>query len=177
MIGQTLGHYRVVEQIGAGGMGEVYRAHDERLDRDVAIKVLPASSFSDPTARARLLREARTASQLNHPHICTIHEVGEADGQAYIAMKTPTNTAVALLAGGQGRDFRPMLGKLDKPVLYTITPELKQDGEFLKAKVPKARVEVFENSGHSLFVDEAERFNMLLEEFARTAFAAESRRN
>ena len=92
-------------------------------------------------------------------------------------MKTPTNTAVALLAGVLGRDFRPMLGKLDKPVLYTITPELKQDGEFLKAKVPKARVEVFENSGHCLFVDEAERFNALLEEFARTAFAPESRRN
>ncbi|MGH9555267.1 MAG: serine/threonine-protein kinase [Terriglobales bacterium] len=87
MIGQTLGHYRVLEQIGAGGMGVVYRAHDERLDRDVALKVLPADSFQDADARARLLREARTASRLNHPHICTIHEVGEADGQAYIAME------------------------------------------------------------------------------------------
>ncbi|MGH8730784.1 MAG: protein kinase domain-containing protein [Burkholderiales bacterium] len=87
MIGQTLGHYRVLEQIGAGGMGVVYRAHDERLDRDVALKVLPADSFQDESARARLLREARTASRLNHPHICTIHEVGEADGQAYIAME------------------------------------------------------------------------------------------
>ncbi len=87
MIGQMLGHYRVSEQIGAGGMGVVYRAHDERLDRDVALKVLPAASFQDETARARLLREARTASKLNHPHICTVHEVGEADGQAYIAME------------------------------------------------------------------------------------------
>ncbi|MDA2912834.1 protein kinase [Acidobacteriia bacterium AH_259_A11_L15] len=87
MVGRTLGHYRILEKIGAGGMGEVYRAHDERLDRDVAVKVLPPSSFADPTAHARLLREARTASKLNHPHICTIHEVGEADGQAYIAME------------------------------------------------------------------------------------------
>ena len=87
MIGQTLGHYRIESKLGAGGMGEVYRAHDEQLDRDVAIKVLPAASFRDATARARLLREARTASKLNHPHICTIHEVGEADGQAYIAME------------------------------------------------------------------------------------------
>jgi len=87
MTGQRLGHFRIVEKIGAGGMGEVYRAHDEQLDRDVAVKVLPASSFSDPTARARLLREARTASKLNHPHICTIHEVGESDSQAYIAME------------------------------------------------------------------------------------------
>ncbi len=87
MIGQRLGHYRIVEKIGEGGMGVVYRAHDESLDRDVALKVLPASSFSDPAARARLLREARTASQLNHPNICTIHEVGEAEGQGYIAME------------------------------------------------------------------------------------------
>ena len=87
MTGQRLGHFRIVDRIGAGGMGVVYRAHDEHLDRDVAIKVLPAASFRDPSARARLLREARTASKLNHPHICTIHEVGEAEGQAYIAME------------------------------------------------------------------------------------------
>ncbi|MCI0402311.1 MAG: serine/threonine protein kinase [Acidobacteria bacterium] len=85
--GTKLGHYKILAPIGAGGMGEVYRAHDEQLDRDVAIKVLPASHFSDDTARARLLREARAAAALNHPHICTIHEVGEADGQAYIAME------------------------------------------------------------------------------------------
>ncbi len=87
MLGKTLGHYRIVEKIGSGGMGEVYRAHDESLHRDVALKVLPASSFSDPGARARLLREARSAAGLNHPHICTIHEVGEAEGHAYIAME------------------------------------------------------------------------------------------
>src|SRR5512134_594497 len=87
MTGTRLAHYRILEKLGAGGMGEVYRAHDEQLDRDVAIKVLPASHFSDDTARARLLREARAVAALNHPHICTIHEVGEADGQAYIAME------------------------------------------------------------------------------------------
>jgi serine/threonine protein kinase len=91
MIGRQLGHFRIVAKIGAGGMGEVYRAHDEQLGRDVAIKVLPGSSFRDATARARLLREARTASRLNHPHICTIYEVGEGDpegaSQAYIAME------------------------------------------------------------------------------------------
>jgi len=87
VLDQRLGHYRILEKIGAGGMGEVYRAHDETLDRDVALKVLPATRFTDPAARARLLREARTASQLNHPHICTIHEVGEAAGQAFIAME------------------------------------------------------------------------------------------
>jgi len=87
MVGKQFGRYRVVEKIGAGGMGDVYRARDEQLERDVALKVLPASSFSDPDARSRLLREARSAAALNHPHICTIHEVGEAEGQAYIAME------------------------------------------------------------------------------------------
>jgi serine/threonine protein kinase len=87
MIGQRLEHFRLLEKIGEGGMGMVYRAHDEQLDRDVAIKVLPAASFHDPASRARLLREARTASKLNHPHICTIHEVGESEGQASRRLK------------------------------------------------------------------------------------------
>ena len=85
--GGTLAHYRILDKLGAGGMGEVYRAHDEQLDREVAIKVLPSTSFEDPVARARLLQEARAAAALNHPHICTVHEVGEADGQTYIAME------------------------------------------------------------------------------------------
>jgi len=87
MVGQRLAHFRIIEQIGAGGMGIVYRARDEQLDREVAIKILPTASFHDPTARARLLREARTASKLNHPHICTVYEVGESDGKVYIAME------------------------------------------------------------------------------------------
>ena len=87
MTGTRFAHYRVLDRLGAGGMGEVYRAHDEQLDREVAIKVLPPDTFADATARARLLREARAAAALNHPAICTIHEVGEAGGQSYIAME------------------------------------------------------------------------------------------
>ncbi len=87
MTGKQLGHYRILEKLGAGGMGVVYRAHDERLDRDVALKLLPADTFEDSIARGRLLREARAAAALSHPSICTIHEVGEADGPAYIAME------------------------------------------------------------------------------------------
>ena len=74
------GPLSILGKLGAGGMGEVYRAHDEQLDRDVVIKVLPADTLTDATARARLLREARAAAALNHPSICTVHEVGEADG-------------------------------------------------------------------------------------------------
>jgi TolB-like protein/tRNA A-37 threonylcarbamoyl transferase component Bud32 len=96
-----LAHYRIISRLGAGGMGEVYRARDEQLDRDVAVKVLPASSFDDPTARARLVREARAAAALNHPNICTVHEVGEADGQAYIAMElVEGRTLSAMLHAG-----------------------------------------------------------------------------
>lgn len=87
MIGRRLLHYEITGKLGEGGMGVVWRAHDTQLDRDVALKVLPAERFSDESARARLVREARVASRLNHPSICTIHEVGESDGQAYIAME------------------------------------------------------------------------------------------
>jgi serine/threonine protein kinase/tetratricopeptide (TPR) repeat protein len=99
--GGRLAHYRIISRLGAGGMGEVYRARDEQLDRDVAVKVLPASSFDDPTARARLVREARAAAALNHPNICTVYEVGEADGQAYIAMElVEGRTLSAMLHAG-----------------------------------------------------------------------------
>jgi len=77
--GTRLGPYEVLSQIGAGGMGEVYRARDTRLERDVALKVLPTETLADGSARARLVREARLASRLNHPHICTIYDVGETD--------------------------------------------------------------------------------------------------
>ncbi len=84
---ERLGHYRLLERIGIGGMGEVYRARDERLDRDAAIKVLPLSIRGNLPACNRLLDEARSASQLNHAHICTIFEVGEESGVAFIAME------------------------------------------------------------------------------------------
>ena len=101
MIGQTIAHYRILEKLGGGGMGEVYRAHDDQLDREVAIKVLPPDLLADAGARARLLREARSAAGLNHPHICTIHEVGEAEGQVYIAMElVEGQTLSARLAEG-----------------------------------------------------------------------------
>jgi eukaryotic-like serine/threonine-protein kinase len=87
MIGEVLGHYRILEKIGSGGMGEVYRGHDEQLGRDVALKVLPAQLLADDSARRLLIREARTASALNHPNICTIHDVGETEGRNYIVME------------------------------------------------------------------------------------------
>ncbi|MCH7781283.1 MAG: protein kinase, partial [Acidobacteria bacterium] len=82
-----LGPYVVVEALGAGGMGEVYRARDTRLDRDVAIKVLPRHLSQDPTRRQRLEREAKAVSRPNHPHICTLHDTGHDDGIDYPVME------------------------------------------------------------------------------------------
>jgi len=86
-IGTTLGPYKILVPLGAGGMGEVYRAHDSRLGRDVAIKVLPAHLAATPEVRARFEREARTISKLNHPHICTLFDVGHQDGIDYLVME------------------------------------------------------------------------------------------
>ena len=87
MIGRSIGQYTIVEKIGEGGMGEVYRATDSSLKRDVALKFLPESMAQDETARRRFLREARSAAALDHPYICQIHEIGEAEGIGFIAME------------------------------------------------------------------------------------------
>jgi len=85
--GSTLGPYKILAPLGSGGMGEVYRAHDTRLGRDVAIKVLAPHLAATPEVRARFEREARTISQLNHPHICTLHDIGHQDGTDYLVME------------------------------------------------------------------------------------------
>src|ERR1700687_2803093 len=101
MIGQTLGHYRVLEKVAAGGMGVVYRARDEQLDRDVALKVLPTGTLSDDTARRHFRKEAMALAKLNHPNIETVYEFGTQDGLDFLVMEyVPGKTLADRLRGG-----------------------------------------------------------------------------
>ena len=115
MIGQTLGHYRIIEKIGAGGMGIVYRARDERLDRDVALKVLPAGTLADETARKRFRKEALALSQLNHPNIATVHDFDSQQGVDFLVMELIAGVTLGeKLAAGALAETRLYVGLGDK---------------------------------------------------------------
>ena len=109
MIGQVISHYRVLETLGQGGMGVVYKAQDTRLDRFVALKFLPHHARQDEQTVARLLQEARTASSLNHPNICTIYDIGEQDGETFIAMECLEGASLNYLISGGQLDIEAVL--------------------------------------------------------------------
>ena len=102
--GATLGHYHILEKIGAGGMGEVFRAHDEHLDREVAIKVFPPGTLGDESARKRFHKEALALSKLNHPNIATIHDFDTQTGRDFLVMEyIPGATLAGASPGGERR--------------------------------------------------------------------------
>ena len=117
MIGETLGQFRILEMVGAGGMGVVYRAHDERLDRDVALKVLPPGTLTDEAMRRRFRQEALALSRLNHPNIATVHDFDHDQGVDFLVMEW---------VQGESLDQRVARGPVPEPELLPMAVQITE---------------------------------------------------
>jgi serine/threonine protein kinase len=111
MIGKTISHYKILEKIGQGGMGVVYKAQDTKLDRIVALKFLPSHLLQNEEARTRFIHEAKAASALDHPNIATVHDIDEAEGETFISMAFIDGVSFKRLVGSESLPIQKMLFK------------------------------------------------------------------
>ena len=149
MIGKTIAHYTITEKIGQGGMGEVYRATDSSLKRDVALKFLPESMAQDETARRRFLREARSAAALDHPFICQIHEIGEIDGVDFIAMEYVSGQTLKEKLG-EGRVAIPECLRIASEIAEAL--ELAQEKKIVHRDLKPTNI-MLTSGGHVKLMD------------------------
>jgi len=153
MIGKTISHYKILEKLGEGGMGVVYKAFDTKLERDVALKVLRPEAIGDPEAKERFIREARAASALNHPNITTIYEIDEWHGQDFICMEYVEGETLREIVGAGHVQSLPIADVIDYAIQIVSALQEAYEHDIIHRDIksenimvtPKSRLRITKN--------------------------------